>query len=64
MRYKSKDFFVDNVKVEVLAKKYSTPIYCYSYKKLKENIQNFKKILNLLIQLYVSQLKQMQIKHC
>ena len=43
MRYKSKDFFVDNVKVEVLANKYSTPLYCYSYKKLKENIQNFKK---------------------
>ena len=29
-----------------LAKKFGTPIYCYSYKKIKENILNFKKNFN------------------
>ena len=43
MRYKSKNLLIDNYKVEKLTKKYNTPIYCYSYKKLRENIQNFKK---------------------
>ena len=43
MRYKSKDYFIDTLKAETLAKKYSTPLYCYSYKKLRNNIINFKK---------------------
>jgi diaminopimelate decarboxylase len=29
--------------VQNIAKKFGTPTYCYSYKKLKENINNFKK---------------------
>ena len=32
-----------NLNVKNIAKKFGTPTYCYSYKKLKENIQNFKK---------------------
>jgi len=43
MKYIGKKFFIENVKASNLAKKYSTPLYCYSYKKLKENITNFKK---------------------
>ena len=43
MRYKSKNYFIDTLKAETLAKKYSTPLYCYSYKKLRNNIINFKK---------------------
>ena len=31
------------VKVQDIAKKFGTPLYCYSYKQLKENINNFKK---------------------
>ncbi len=43
MRYKKKNLLIDGFKPEVLAKKYSTPLYCYSLKKIKENITNFKK---------------------
>ncbi len=46
MRYKAKDYFIDGLKAEILAKKYSTPLYCYSFKKLKNNIKNFKKNFN------------------
>ena len=46
MKYKNKNFFVENLKVEKLAKNFGTPIYCYSYKKLEENIKNFKKNFN------------------
>ena len=43
MRYKSKDYFIDAFKAESLAKQYSTPLYCYSYKRLRNNIIKFKK---------------------
>jgi diaminopimelate decarboxylase len=43
MKYINKNFFIENVKVRNLAKKFRTPIYCYSQKRLKENINNFKK---------------------
>jgi len=43
MKYINKNFFIENVKVRNLAKKFRTPIYCYSHKRLKENINNFKK---------------------
>ena len=46
MRYKKKSLVIENFKASVLAKKYSTPLYCYSYKKLKENIDNFKRSFN------------------
>ncbi len=45
MKYKKKDLLIDGFKAESLAKKYSTPLYCYSLKKIKENIVNFKKAL-------------------
>ena len=43
MKYINKSFSIEKVKVQSLTKKFKTPIYCYSYKKLKENINNFKK---------------------
>ena len=43
MKYINKSFSIEKVKVQNLTKKFKTPIYCYSYKKLKENISNFKK---------------------
>ena len=43
MIYKKNELLIDGFKPEILAKKYSTPIYCYSLKKIKENIKNFKK---------------------
>ncbi len=42
MKYKKKILVIDEFKVENLAKKYSTPLYCYSLKQIKENISNFK----------------------
>ncbi len=48
MIYKKNKLSIDGLNVESLAKKFSTPLYCYSYKKLHENIlnikNNFKKI--------------------
>ncbi len=43
MKYKKKDLLIDGFKPEILAEKYSTPIYCYSFKKIRENITRFKK---------------------
>jgi diaminopimelate decarboxylase len=42
MKYKKKDLLIDNFKIKALSQKYSTPLYCYSYKKIKENINHFK----------------------
>ena len=43
MKYINKKLTIENISVENIAQKYGTPTYCYSYKKLKENIYNFKK---------------------
>ena len=42
MNYKKKNFHVENISAEKLSKKFNTPLYCYSYLKLKNNIINFK----------------------
>jgi len=42
MHYKNKIFHVENISTEKLVKKFNTPLYCYSYLKLKNNIINFK----------------------
>ena len=42
MKYINKSLSIEKVKVQNLAKKFNTPIDCYSYKQLKENINNFK----------------------
>ena len=52
MNYKKKKFYVENISTEKLSKKFDTPLYCYSYLKLKNNINNFKnyfKMFNPLI---------------
>ncbi|MDB9937128.1 diaminopimelate decarboxylase [Candidatus Pelagibacter sp.] len=43
MKYINKNLSIEKVKILDIAKKFGTPIYCYSQKKLKENISNFKK---------------------
>ena len=42
MQYKNKIFHVENISTEKLVKTFNTPLYCYSYLKLKNNIINFK----------------------
>jgi len=46
MKYINKSLIIEKVRVKDIAKKFGTPAYCYSYKKLKENITNFKKNFN------------------
>ena len=41
MRYKNNNYFIENINLDKLAIKYSTPLYCYSYNKLRSNIINF-----------------------
>tara|TARA_A100001011_G_C14278983_1_gene830630 strand:- start:879 stop:2093 length:1215 start_codon:yes stop_codon:yes gene_type:complete len=43
MEYRKKDFIIDGFKAKVIAKKFNTPLYCYSFKKIYENVINFKK---------------------
>ena len=42
MKYKLNEFFIENFRVKKLAQKYKTPLYCYSFNKIRENIYNFK----------------------
>ena len=43
MIYKKNRLTIDGINIDFLAKKFNTPTYCYSAKKLKNNIINFKK---------------------
>ena len=43
MKYIKKKLTIEKLSVESIAKKYGTPAYCYSYDRLKNNINNFKK---------------------
>ena len=36
MQYKNKIFHVENISTEKLVKKFNTPLYCYSYFKIKK----------------------------
>ncbi len=52
MKFRKKNFLIENFKASSLAKKYSTPLYCYSYNTLKNNIIDFRdtfKIIDPLI---------------
>ena len=42
MKYNKNKLFIEKVSVVNIANKFQTPAYCYSYSKLKENINNFK----------------------
>jgi diaminopimelate decarboxylase len=46
MKYINKSLSIEKIRVQDIAKKFGTPIYCYSYQQLKENISNFKKNFN------------------
>ena len=43
MIYKNDKLNFDGFDIDFLARKFNTPIYCYSFKRLRENITNFKK---------------------
>ena len=43
MKYKKGHFYIEDVSAEIIAKKFGTPSYVYSYDKIKNNINNFKK---------------------
>ncbi len=43
MKYINKRLTVENINFQRIAKKFGTPFYCYSYSKLKENVNKFKK---------------------
>ncbi len=42
MNYNKKEFLIENRSSNYLANKFGTPTYCYSFKNLKENVNNFK----------------------
>jgi len=42
MKYINKNLSIENVKIQNIAKKFGTPTYCYSYRGLKKNIDDFK----------------------
>tara|TARA_B100000900_G_scaffold414146_1_gene439989 strand:+ start:601 stop:1815 length:1215 start_codon:yes stop_codon:yes gene_type:complete len=43
MKYIDKKLTLEKKNLQKIANKFGTPVYCYSYSKLKENIKNFKK---------------------
>ena len=43
MPYIKKEFIIEKARAQELVKKFGTPLYCYSYTGLKNNINNFKK---------------------
>ena len=42
MKYNNKKLIIEKINFQSLAHKFGTPAYCYSYSKLKENINKFK----------------------
>ena len=46
MKYNKNRLFIEKVNAQSIAKKIDTPFYCYSFNKLKTNINNFKKNFN------------------
>ena len=43
MIYKNNNLYIEKINTLSLSKKFGTPFYCYSYDKLKNNINEFKK---------------------
>ncbi len=46
MKYINKKLSIEKTNFHNIAQKFKTPTYCYSYSKLKENINNFKRNFN------------------
>ena len=42
MNYKNNIFYIEKIKAANLIKKFGSPIYCYSNRRLVDNINNFK----------------------
>ena len=45
MKYKNKKLYIENVSIEKLAKKYGTPLYCYSFNKIKGGLPSVNVII-------------------
>ena len=43
MNYKKNQLYIENIPVNRITKNFGTPLYCYSFNKLKLNIERFKK---------------------
>ena len=43
MKYVNNKFFIEGKDVNSLTKKFNPPLYCYSFKNLRVNVENFKK---------------------
>ena len=41
LNYKGQNLFIDNISIQGIANKNITPFYLYSYKKIKDNFENF-----------------------
>ena len=41
LNYKGQNLFIDNISIKGIANKNITPFYLYSYKKIKDNFENF-----------------------
>ena len=61
MKYKKRHFYIENVSAKIIAKKFGTPSYVYSYDKIKNNINNFKKNFKSVNPLICFQLSLIQI---
>ena len=43
MNFKKNKLYIENIEAKNIERKFGTPSYCYSFNKLKKNIQSFKK---------------------
>ena len=48
MKYKKKRFYIEKVSAEIIAKKFGTPTYVYSYEKIKNNIVKLIELMKLI----------------
>ena len=58
MKYINNIFTVEKSRLTKVIKKFETPIFCYSQKKINENIVTLKEVLNRFLQSYVFQQSQ------
>ena len=64
MNFKKNKLYIENIEAKNIAIKFGTPTYCYSFNKLKKNIQSFKnnfKSINPLICFSVKSNSNLQI---
>ena len=58
MKYINNIFTVEKTRLTKVIEKFETPIFCYSEKKINENIVTLKEVLNNFLQPYVFQQSQ------